>query len=100
MNWIWNWFGWKTASFFSDAKGDSSWVVRREIVQEGFVVSRDLSLPQDDRTRAQVVQIALVQEGFRAISEEDRKAQRELFSRLREAIEQQLRASLSVETEH
>jgi hypothetical protein len=100
MNWIWNWFGWKTASFLSDAKGDSSWVVRREIVQEGFVVSRDLSLPQDDRTRAQVVQIALVQEGFRAISEEDRKAQRELFSRLREAIEQQLRASLSVETEH
>jgi len=100
MNWIWNWFGWKTASLLIDSQGNSSWEVRREIVQEGFVVSRNLSLPQVDRTRAPVVQISLVQEGFRAISEEDRKAQRELFSRLRESIEQQLRASLSVETEH
>jgi hypothetical protein len=66
----------------------------RSIVEEGYVVSRRLYLSESLGAYSPYVQVSLVQESVRPISQEEQILQRDLFTGLYDQIQRGLSDSL------
>jgi len=64
--------------------------MKRSIVEEAYVVTKGVRVVGDNTLPAPVVQVSLVHESVRPITEKQRKEQKELHARWVEAIEKQL----------
>jgi hypothetical protein len=89
-DWLWRWYGWKTDLGISDDNGSFSFGMKRSIVEEAYVVTKGVRVVGDSTLPGPVVQVSLVQESVRPITEKQRKEQKELHARWVEAIEKQL----------
>jgi hypothetical protein len=89
-DWLWRWYGWKTDGVISEDHGSFSFGMKRSIVEEAYVVTKGVRVVGDRTLPGPVVQVSLVQESVRPITEKQRKEQKELHARWVEAIEKQL----------
>ena len=89
-DWLWRWYGWKTDLAISDDNGSFSFALKRSIVEEAYVVTKGVRVVGDSTLPGPVVQVSLVHESVRPITEKQRKEQKELHARWVEAIEKQL----------
>jgi exosortase/archaeosortase family protein len=100
LQWHWQWFGWQLSNPIIDELGQASWSMNRSIVEEAIVVSSNIGVATTDPTASPKFQLSLLQQGYQAFSEEQRKTQRELFSKLRKEIEEQIRANIHAQIPH
>ena len=89
-DWLWRWYGWKPDLVLSDENGTFSFGLKRSIVEEAYVVTKGVRIVGDSTLPGPVVQVSLVHESVRPITEKQRKEQKELHARWVEAIEKQL----------
>ena len=89
-DWLWRWYGWKADGVITDDNGNFSFGMKRSIVEEAYVVTKGVRVVGDNTLPAPVVQVSLVHESVRPITEKQRKEQKELHARWVEAIEKQL----------
>jgi hypothetical protein len=89
-DWLWQWYGWKTDLEISDDNGSFSFGMKRSIVEEAYVVTKGVRVVGDNTLPGPVVQVSLVHESVRPITEKQRQEQKELHARWVEAIENQL----------
>jgi hypothetical protein len=95
-DWLWRWYGWKTDGVISEDHGSFSFGMKRSIVEEAYVVTKGVRVVGDRTLPGPVVQVSLVQESVRPITEKQRKEQKELHARWVEAIEKQLVFSAAI----
>lgn len=89
-DWLWRWYGWKPDLVLSEDNGSFSFALKRSIVEEAYVVTKGVRVVGDSTLPGPVVQVSLVHESVRPITEKQRKEHKELHARWVEAIEKQL----------
>lgn len=89
-DWLWRWYGWQTDGVISEDNGSLSFGMKRSIVEEAYVVTKGVRLVRDNTLPGPVLQVSLVHESVRPITEDQRKEQKELHARWVETIENQL----------
>lgn len=89
-DWLWRWYGWQTDGVISEDNGSLSFGMKRSIVEEAYVVTKGVRIVGDSTLPGPVIQVSLVHESARPITEDQRKEQKELHARWVEAIEKQL----------
>jgi len=98
--WLWQWYGWKTgASTLPESTGPNQDAVAfgmsRSIVEEGYVITKRLYLPDPSDSRSRYVQVSLVQESVRHIADPQQSLQRDMFPALYDEIQGGFNASHS-----
>ena len=96
-DWLWRWYGWKTDRVVPDENGSASFEMKRSIVEEGYVVTKGIRVLGDSSLAGPLVQVSLVLESVRPISQKQRKEQQDLHARMVQAIEQQLRFGAAID---
>jgi hypothetical protein len=88
-DWLWRWYGWKTDGVISEDNGSFHFGMKRSIVEEAYVVTKGVRVVGDRTLPGPVVQVSLVHESVRPITEKQHEEQKELHARWVEAIEKQ-----------
>ena len=88
--WLWRWYGWQTGRRTGEPQDTIAFGMSRSIVEEGYVVSRRLYLSESLGAYSPYVQVSLVQESVRPISQEEQILQRDLFTGLYDQIQRGL----------
>jgi exosortase/archaeosortase family protein len=90
--WLWQWYGWKTDArtvqqSAAVAREAVAFGMSRSIVEEGYVVTRRLYLLEPSGSNSSYLQVSLVQESVRPISDQQQSLQRDLFDQLYNQIQ-------------